>query len=188
MVEPGKWAAELQERLKGRQEIDRRMLFVGLLNRELPKAKQAVLVGGTLVQFYSAGVYESLDIDLVGVRAAARPFLKAAGFVEDSRGFDQADMGLYVDFADRRLRESDRVVSILFEGLPVPAVTLEDAIVDRLLAAKFWKSSADWDQALVLFAARRKDIDETALRRKAVANRVDDLLPSLAEASELAGA
>lgn len=155
------------------------MLLVGVLNRHLPEGREAVLVGGALVEFLTDGAYVTGDVDLIGDRASILPLLAAAGFEREGRVFFQKDLGLVVDIAGRFLRRGESVTYVEFEGYRVPAVTLEDAIVDRLLAAKFWKSTTDWEQAVLLFTAHRDGLDRAVLRGKARANDVEDALREL---------
>jgi predicted nucleotidyltransferase len=177
--DPKAFAGELGRTVRERSVQDRRMLFVGILNRYMPEGREAVLVGGALVEFYTKGGYVTGDVDLVGDRDSILPLLTAAGFERQARVFIQEDLGLVVDIADDTLRRGESVEHIEFEGYRVPAVTLEDAIVDRLLAAKLWKSTTDWEQAILLFTAHRETIDRAVLRGKARANEVEDFLRKL---------
>ncbi len=60
----------------------------------------------------------------------------------------------------------------------VRIVGVEDLIVDRLAAAKLWKSERDMEQAKILIAAHRRQIDAEYLRRRAREENVEDLLPA----------
>ncbi len=155
------------------------MLLVGVLNRHLPEGRRAILVGGALVQFLTDGAYITGDVDVIGDAGSILPLLEAAGFEREGRVYVQVDLGLVVDIAGDSLRRGESVTIIEFEGYRVPAVTLEDAIVDRLLAAKFWKSTTDQEQAVLLLRSHRDDVDAAALRGKARANEVGDLLKKL---------
>ena len=76
-------------------------------------------------------------------------------------------------------RVAESVETVRFEGLDVPVVSLEDSITDRLLAAKFWRSDQDWEQALLLFRVNASRVNEATLEAKAKANDVDDLAKRL---------
>ncbi len=155
------------------------MLLVGVLNRHLPEGRQAVLVGGALVEFLTDGAYITGDVDVIGDADSILPLLEAAGFEREGRVYVRPDLGLVVDVAGDSLRRGESVIVIEFEGYRVPAVTLEDAIVDRLLAAKFWRSATDREQAFLLLRSHRGDVDRAALRGKARTNEVGDLLRRL---------
>lgn len=158
---------------------DRKLVFLGLLNRRLQPGQKAILVGGSLVEFYTDGAFQSKDIDLVGDRDAVRPYLLAVGFAEDPRGFEHAELDLIVDMTSKPLRDMEHVVNVRFQDLDVPMVTVEDAIIDRLLAAKYWRSSTDWEQAIVLYAAHQERVSMSDLRDKARHERVEDTLERL---------
>lgn len=159
--------------------MDQKMLFVGILNKHLPPNRPAVLVGGTLVEFLSGGGYRSWDIDLVGNRDALRSLLVEAGFEEDVRGFVHKGWNLVLDVSTKPLRPTEQVVEFEVEGLRIPAVSIEDAIVDRLLAAKFWRSETDWEQALTLYEANKERIRAKVLSSRAQANEVLDFVEKL---------
>lgn len=173
--------ASLRKLVAGKADLtEKKMVFVGWLNRELPRGQQAVLVGGSVVQFYSGGAYESIDIDLVvSRRDEINSILKDAGLREDVPGFEDLDLGLVIDLSTKGLRPSETVKIVRFEGFDVPVVSLEDAIVDRLLGAKSWRSDLDWEQALLLYRVNRERIDENALASKAKANDVSDAVERL---------
>ncbi|MGQ0536206.1 MAG: hypothetical protein ACT4PT_09050 [Methanobacteriota archaeon] len=156
------------------------------MNKHLPGGTRAVLVGGALVEFYTAGAYTTGDLDLIGDRDAAATLLLAAGFRADRRYFVHDRYELAVELPKDRLRKTETVVELDFEGYRIPAVTVEDAIVDRLLAAKFWKSQTDWEQAILLYAAHRTRLDRDALAKKAAPNEVGDILTELVETVERA--
>lgn len=175
------FAEELDEHLTGRPFPERKLVFLGLLHRHLPEDRRLVLVGGSAVELYTSGAYTSKDIDLVGPRDAARDLLVGAGFDEDPRGFEHPGYDLILDVSPEGLRPTEEVVEIAFEGVRFPVVTMEDVLVDRLLAAKFWESSVDWEQALVIYKALADEMDPDSLAAKAQANEVEDLLQELRE-------
>lgn len=171
--------AALERQAPSRALSDRKLLLLGLINERLGGRERAVLVGGSLVEFYTVGQYQSGDIDLVGPRARIAKLLTDAGFKEEARYLYRDDLGLVVEVPDSHLRPTETVVKFEFEGLPVYMVSLEDAIVDRLLAAKYWRSATDREQAILLLTGHLKRIDRAVLRKKAAANEVDDLLGEL---------
>lgn len=186
-ADPGgsRFADELVRLLGERSPADRRILFVGLLNKHLPGGQRAVLVGGALVEFYTSGLYTTGDVDLIGNWNAIEDVMRQAGFGKEGRHLYREDLGLVVEIPKDSLRRTETVVLHEVEGLPVYAVTVEDAIVDRLLAAKFWKSTTDWEQAILLYAAHRARVDPAVLEQKAAANDVPDTLRRLV--SDVAG-
>jgi len=59
----------------------------------------------------------------------------------------------------------------------VKVVGVEDLIIDRLAAAKFWRSERDAEQASALFQGFMDRLDIEYLRRRAREENVEDLLP-----------
>lgn len=138
-------------------------------------------MGGALVEFYTDGAYTTADVDLVGDRSAVAGVLRAAGFEESGRYFVSTPLRLVVEVPGLTTRPTETVLEAEVEGYKVPMLSPEDALVDRLLAAKYWKSKTDWEQAILLWLATRDRLDLAALRRKAQANEVADLIPRLEE-------
>lgn len=172
--------------MKDRASADRRILLVGLLNKYLPPDERPILVGGALVEFYTRGGYTTGDVDLIGNRSASGALLKAAGFKEEGRLFVREDLGLAVELPKDTLRRTETVVEFEVAGYRIRAVSIEDAIVDRLLAAKFRKSETDWEQAILLYGAHEKRLDRAALASKAKGNDLEDFVARLAETVERA--
>lgn len=154
------------------------MLFVAQLRTWIGNAP-CVLVGGSLVEFYTGGQYVSGDIDLIGDRAAIGKALDSAGFEREGRHFSRDDLGLFVEVPKADLRKGERTTIIEFEGRRVEAVTLEDLIVDRLLAAKFWSSRTDREQAILLLAAHADRLDRARLAARARTENVADELGAI---------
>lgn len=167
----------LEDRLAGRSPPDRRLLFVGLLQEELEAVGSGVvLVGGGAVELYSSGAYTTADVDLVGHTSTVAALLEPAGFERDGRYFLAEDLELVVEVPGTDLRDSEEAVEVEFEDVVVPVVSMEDVLVDRLLAAKFWESPTDREQAVMLYAAQEARLDSDALEEKAEANDVLDTL------------
>ena len=181
---PAAFGRELKTALLGRPRDERKLLLVGVLNKYLLGGREAVLVGGALVEFYTSGGYVTGDIDVVGDRDRIVPLLEAAGFKRNARTWWNTDLEFVVDIAGRDLRRTEEVVRVEFAGYSIPTVTLEDLIVDRLLAAKYWKSRTDWEQAVLLLRAHQNRVDSASLERKAGQNDVADWLENLIRAIE----
>lgn len=158
---------------------ERRLILVGLLDRFLDGRDRPVLVGGGLVELYTSGGYTTGDVDLVGSRRAVAELLRDAGFEEEGRHLFREDLGLVVEVPGRYLRDTEEVVEVMVDDLTLLVLRVEDVLVDRLLAAKFWRSPTDWEQAIILFSAHEAQLDRDALRTKAEANDVLDALADL---------
>lgn len=173
---------EFTELVRGRSLQDRRIFAVVYLNRHLPPSRRAVLVGGALVEFLTGGQYTTGDIDLVGVREDVIELLLQVGFEEDGRYLVSEEFDLVLEVPGRELRDSEEVVTRLYSGLEFLTVTTEDAVIDRLCAAKFWQSQTDWEQAYLIARIHLGELDIPKLKEKALENRVEDILAELLEA------
>ena len=184
------FAAELTKALAACEPSERKFVFVGVLSRHLRRGR-AVLVGGGAVELYTAGAYRTGDVDLIGDREDILPLLEGAGFEREDRLFVNEALELAVDVPGRTLRPTESVVYQEVRGYRVPVVSIEDAIVDRLLAAEYWKSDTDWEQAKLLLATHYDNADRQALedraRRNDVERRLRDLLDVVSAARRAGG-
>ena len=173
------FAHEMQRVLPGRSERDQKHLFLGILSKCVPTQSRPILVGGSLVEYYSLGAITSLDIDLVGDRKTVARFLEAANFKKQDRHWIHPTWPLMVEVAGQDLRPTEAVKVLRMEGYTFLAVSPEDAIVDRLIAAEHWKSKQDWERAIVLATVLAPQLNWPALLEKAAKNH------SLGSAQEL---
>ena len=186
--DPAAFARELKAAVRERPRDERKLLLVGVINKYLPEGREAVLVGGALVEFYTSGGYVTGDVDMIGDWDAIVPLLEAAGFAKSGRTWWNAGLEFVVDIAGRDLRRTEDVVRVELAGYSIPTVSLEDLIVDRLLAAKYWRSRTDWEQAMLLLRAHQKRVDLASVKRKAGRNDVADWLGHLIDALGPGGA
>jgi hypothetical protein len=181
-----KFAAELARALAECGPTERKFVFVGVLNKHLRRGR-AVLVGGGAVELYTAGAYVTGDVDLIGDREDILSLLTAAGFERQDRLFVSEPLELAVDVVGSTLRPTETVEVNEVGGYRVPIVSVEDAIVDRLLAAEYWKSRTDWEQAKLLLGAHFDTVDRARLEERARRNDVERKLRDLFDALEATG-
>lgn len=179
--------ALLDETLADRPLVDRKPIFVALLNEHLPDGDGVVLLGGALVEILSSGAYTTGDLDLVGDGGRVRELLEEAGFESEGRHHVHPDLGLTVEIVGSHLEQDQTRTVIEYKGYKVPTVTIEDVIVDRLNAAKHWDSQTDWEQAIIVYKAHGDRLDPDRLQEKAAHNDVEDLLEELEGSWEDAG-
>lgn len=170
---------EVQAELAKRAGLDAKMAFAGILNQYLPTNEKAVLVGGSLVEFYTDGAVASKDIDLVGPRDRVVALIEAAGFVKGGRTWFSKDLDLVVDVAGNQVGKGESIRTLRYGGWTIPAVSLEDALVDRLCAAEFWKREDDWEKAILLYDLNRGRFDVARLKTRAAEERVSERLQLL---------
>ncbi len=141
-----------------------------------------VIVGGHAVEFYSAGGYATIDIDVVSASEPLDEILGSWGFERRGLHWVREDLGLVVEAPSSRLApgQRDRLTEVRVAGSSAYVLGLEDVIVDRLVACVHWSSENDCRWAEVLMAAHEDDLDVDYLRRRAtemeVAERLEDIL------------
>lgn len=129
--------------------------------------RDPVLVGGAAVEFYTQGGYSTADIDMVtegGKDLQLR--MKELGFAKVGKDFIDRRRKIYVEFPSAHLKPFERADRILVGNRELKIVSIEDLIVDRLSAFKFWQSAVDGLQAMTLMELGSADEGHLAQRAK----------------------
>lgn len=156
-------------------DFKRKMMFLGWLTEEMKKENiDFTVVGGQAAEIYTYGKYESADIDIVTAGSIAlREKLREIGFQNQGKDWWSGDLRIFLEIPSSVLAgDETRVKAIdLGDGLSVKVIGVEDILLDRLAACKFWKYRGDCEIALDLLARYRKELDmgyleETARRTK----------------------
>lgn len=154
----------------------------------VPAGIKPVLVGGRALEFYTLGGYATRDIDLViNGREQAKAVLKEMGFLRrpGERHWYHEELDLALEIPGDSLAGSmDKVLTVELDGAEVYIIGIEDLIVDRLAAAKFWNSPADLQWAGKLLALHKQDIDMKYLQKSAGKGQVRDVLAEAVEQSK----
>ena len=161
-------------------ELARKMLLIGYLTERLEKKKpeSVYIVGGQAVETYTAGQFRTGDIDIVTPDSkAAEKILKRMGFEREGMVWLNKTLGLAIHIVGLFAKNSEKARIIHAGPYKVRIVGVEDLIVDRLVAAKFWNSQVDLEQAKALWKGFRKQIDLQYLRKRARDEKVEDVLP-----------
>jgi len=155
------------------------MLLVGYISEKLSKEGDFIfLVGGQAVETYTAGQFTTGDIDITTTdKEATEKVLAQMGFSREGMVWLNERLGVAVHIVGDYPTRSERVRKFDVGPYRVTVIGVEDLIIDRLAAAKFWKSERDREQAVVLFAAFRRVIDPEYLRKRAREQHVEDTLP-----------
>lgn len=167
--------------------LERRLMFVGLLTRGVQALgwSPPVVVGGHAVEFYTAGGYTTVDIDLAGASEPVAQVLAAWNFAREGRHWFDVRLGLVVEVPASPLAPSEleHVVTLRIGGDRVMIIGVEDLIIDRLAACKHWghRDSCEWAARLLAVA---DEVDEGYLERRCAEEDVEDVL---ADARERAG-
>jgi hypothetical protein len=137
-------------------------------------------VGGQAVETYTAGQFPTGDIDVTTSDSATiQKVLKSLGFEEIGMIWLNKPLGIAFHIVGYSAPERSRTIRI--GPYKARIVGVEELILDRLSAAKFWNIPADYEKAKVLYDNFEKQINKDYLRENAKKKRVDDLLLRITE-------
>lgn len=137
-----------------------------------------ILVGGAAVEFYTEGGYATKDIDMIA--PGGKPLwdvMENFGFKKRGKDFIHEKLKIYIEFPGETLGEGRQCDLLEIDGVPLQIISIEDLIVDRLCAYKFWKSAIDGLAALLLLESEA--IDSARLKKQAVKEDVMDALETV---------
>jgi hypothetical protein len=162
-------------------ELRKKMLLLGYVTSQLEKKNQSIfLVGGQAVETYTAGQFPTGDIDVTtSDSATTQKVLKSLGFEEIGMIWLNKQLGIAFHIVGYFAPENPRTMSI--GPYKARIVGVEELILDRLSAAKFWNIPADYEKAKVLYDNFEKQINKDYLRENAKKKKVDDLLFRITE-------
>ena len=162
-------------------ELRKKMLLLGYVTSQLEKKKQSIfLVGGQAVETYTAGQFPTGDIDVTtSDSATTQKVLKSLGFEEIGMIWLNKPLGIAFHIVGYFPPERSRTIRM--GPYKARIVAVEELILDRLSAAKFWNIPADYEKAKVLYDNFEKQIDKDYLRETAKKKKVDDLLLRITE-------
>lgn len=174
--------ADLEASLSGVDEIvERRLRLVSLLTRGVRALgwSAPVIVGGFAVQYYTAGDYRTVDIDLVGASEPVAQVLESWGFLREGRHWYDAELKAAVEVPGAQLEqwERERVFAVRVAGIDAFVLGIEDLIIDRLNACVHWNDdeSCRWAKVMIVTAP---ELDVEYLRQRAAD---EDVTAKLAE-------
>ncbi|MFA7467368.1 MAG: DUF6036 family nucleotidyltransferase [Desulfotomaculaceae bacterium] len=180
------------ERIKQiNNRLDKAMYFTALLTKELENnGAIPVLVGGGALEFYTQGNYMTLDIDLVVPgRDAIKSVIEMFGFSRSpgEKSWYSEELQLSVEVPDDTLAGSmERIVAVeVEEDLTVYVIGVEDLIIDRLNAYKWWNSLNDGQWAAAVIYIHYDHIDFKYLRNRAGEEGVLDKLEEVVDQTEI---
>ena len=126
-----------------------------------------VIVGGTAVEFYTHGAYATKDIDIIVEDPEfIVPVMKQLGFINEAgTWYLPDDPSVIVEFPKGPLAGDWKKVQpvLLPDGHTAYVIALEDIILDRMLAATYWKDGSD-EWVRFMMTAHYDEIDWPYLR------------------------
>jgi len=164
----------------------RKVYFAALFVNELRKIGiDAILVGGSAVEFYTRGKFQTADIDFaVTDRSGATQILRSLGFEAKDAVWYNRELDIIVDPSDKDYTgDPDKVRIVDVGDVEVKVAGVEDLIVNRLYSAKYWKSNPqrDMEEATALLSIFSSSIDNEYADRLAKQNDVVDILQKTRE-------
>ena len=162
--------------------FEKRLLFVGLLTKELTKYNiRPIVVGGNAVEFYTLGGYATGDIDVViDDYKTLGKVLVEWGFRKQGRHWTSEEYDIIIESpADELSGSVDKIFEVEIQGLKVYLEGIEDIVIDRLNALVHWKSKDDGEWARRMVELNRDKIDWKYLEKRAKAEKVEKALEML---------
>jgi hypothetical protein len=139
--------------------------------------EKPVVVGGFAVEFYTAGMYSTGDIDLIGSMDELSKILLSMGFKKEDRLFIKGKMA--IDIVGSRSYGRFQELEVSKRKTKLRFISVEDLLIDRLCYCKFWRSATDCEQATYLWNVYKGKFDENYLRGRAEEEKVLDRLDGL---------
>jgi len=162
--------------------VKKRAVFVALLSAEILKqgGKPPVVVGGEAVEIYTQGSYTTGDIDILSEPEMTGAILKEWGFVKAGRLWLNKDLDIYIDWRGGGLEGGKEPETVKVGDLEVRLISIEDLIIDRLNAAKWWgdADSLMWAKVLINMKRALGGMDEDYLKARAKQEDIADVLMS----------
>jgi len=163
--------------IASRQKLERQLYLAGAISAGFEeRGIPAVLVGGTVVEFYTAGGYATADIDMVLPPLGKKEIetvMEDLGFARsgDYRHWSHPQIPFPVEFPPGPLQVGHLAVGELNEidikGTKLKILKVEDILLDRMVMAQEWADLQAQVQAEMLMYAHYEEIDWPYLHRQA---------------------
>ncbi len=179
MASPANLRSELDRAARLKDPVERSMTIASIIAEALRGVgRDPILVGGAAVEFYTQGGYSTADIDMV---AEGGPDLfrvmSDLGFERFGKDFKDITRKIYVEFPGSSLKPSERVDTVAVGQRTLRVISIEDLIIDRLCAYKFWRSGIDGLNTLLLL--EMGGANEARLLQRARQEEVIDALEAV---------
>lgn len=172
--------SEFKKLKRIKEPFKRRLYFVGILTKYLKKDKiRPIIVGGNALEFYTMGFYSTNDIDIVseGYEKIGK-LLESWGFKKEGRHWYSEEFEIAIEIPSSFLEEESKkyIIEVEMENLKVYIIGIEDLIVDRLNAYKWWNSISDKEWAKRLIKVKKNEIDFDYLKKRCKNTETMDVL------------
>ena len=167
----------LSQAIARQQQLERQLYLAAAISGGFEeRGVPAVLVGGTVVEFYTAGGYTTADIDMVLPpleRKEIETVMEELGLVRtgDYRHWRHPKIPFPVAFPPGPLQIGHLVVEELneieIEGTKLKILKVEDILLDRMVMAREWDDLQAHVQAEMLMYAHYDEMDWPYIHRQA---------------------
>lgn len=167
----------LSQAIARQQQLERQLYLAAAISGGFEeRGVPAVLVGGTVVEFYTAGGYTTADIDMVLPpleRKEIETVMEELGLVRsgDYRHWSHPQIPFPVEFPPGPLQIGRLVVGELneieIEGTKLKILKVEDILLDRMVMAQEWDDLQAHVQAEMLMYAHYDEMDGPYIHRQA---------------------
>ncbi len=144
--------------------VEEKFDFLAELSSLFPDNKKPILVGGSAVELYTRGLAKSIDMDIIADRSVIAPLLIKQGFKQEGRHFYKGRIDIEIP---SDIFQGGRSTIVKYRGKKIRIISVEDLIIDRLNACKFWDSVYDCEQARMLIRAYKNRLDRPYLNERA---------------------
>lgn len=180
---------KLDKAKKEKDPLKKSLLVLAVLTESLkPQGIKPILVGGRALEFYTLGGYATKDIDIVlNGRQQAKVILTQMGFKNrlGERHWYHEELDLALEIPDDILAGSqEKVITLEIDDMELYIIGIEDLVLDRLAAAKYWKSEADLIWAAKLLALHQDSVDWGYLESIGKGAQLDDVLDNVKSKSK----
>ena len=158
-------------------KLERQLYLAGAISAGFEeRGISAILVGGTVVEFYTAGGYTTADIDMILPPLESKEIgavMEELGFVRagDYRHWSHPEIPFPVEFPPGPFQVGHLPVEELNQidvgGITLKILKVEDILLDRLVMAREWSDLQAKVQAEMLMYAHYEEIDWPYLHRQA---------------------
>lgn len=159
----------IKKALLTQDKLERQIYLAAAISSAFEKRGiQTVLVGGAVVEYYTAGEYTTVDIDMILPPIEKREIenvMEELGFerFEDYRHWLHPHIPIPVEFPPGPLQIGHLLVrevnEIEIEKVKLKILKVEDILLDRLIMAQEWKDLQAQVQAEMLMYAHYSEID-----------------------------
>ncbi|MDD3726325.1 MAG: DUF6036 family nucleotidyltransferase [Candidatus Ratteibacteria bacterium] len=162
-----------------KEPFKKRLYFTGILTKYLKKEDiKPIIVGGNAVEFYTMGYYSTADIDIIadGYEIIGK-VLETWGFKKEGRHWYNEEFEIAIEIPASTLDEDayDNVTEVEIDNVNVFIIGVEDLIIDRLNAYKWWKSLGDREWAKRLLKLKKNEIRFDYIEKKCKKQEIFDV-------------